>query len=216
MALNLLGRKLGMLQLFDGQGNAIGVTVVEAGPCVVTQVKTTETDGYEAIQLGFDDRKERSTTKPMRGHFAKAGAGPKRYVRESRVEDASAYAVGQQITVGEVFKAGDFVDVQGVSKGRGFAGGIKRHHMQRSPESHGGRTQRQHGSTGQSATISHVLKGVRMPGHMGARTVTVQSVRVVEVRPEQNQILIEGAVPGPTSGVVAVRPAVKRQSTQQS
>ena len=216
MALNILGRKLGMLQLFDEQGNAVGVTVVEAGPCVVTQVKTTKHDGYEAIQLGFDDAKERLLTKPMRGHFAKAGVAPKRCVRESRVDDASTYKVGQQITVGEVFKAGDFVDVQGVSKGRGFAGSIKRHKMHRSPESHGGRTQRQHGSTGQSATPSHTRKGMRMAGHMGARTVTVQSVRIVDVRPEQNQILIEGAVPGPTSGLVAVRQAVKRQSTQQS
>jgi large subunit ribosomal protein L3 len=192
------------------------VTVLEAGPCVVTQVKTTQTDGYEAIQLGFEDTKERSATKPMRGHFKKAGGAPKRYVRESRLDNASAYTVGQQIRVDEVFKPGDFVDVQGVSKGRGFAGSIKRHHMQRSPESHGGRTQRQHGSVGQSATISHVMKGTRMAGHMGARTVTVQSMRVVVVRPEQNQILIEGAVPGPTNGVVAVRHAVKRQSTQHS
>lgn len=214
MALNILGRKLGMLQLFDERGNAVGVTVVEAGPCVVTQVKTAERDGYEAIQLGFDDAKEHVLTKPMRGHFAKAGVAPKRYVRESRVDDASAYEVGQEITVGDVFKAGDFVDVQGVSKGRGFAGGIKRHKFHRSPESHGGRTQRQHGSTGQSATPSHTLKGVKMPGHMGAQTVTVQSVRIVDVRPEQNQILIEGAVPGPTSGLVSVRQAVKRQSQQ--
>ncbi len=212
MALSLLARKLGMVQLFDEHGDAVGVTVVEAGPCVVTQVKTTETDGYEAIQLGFVEKKERVTSKPMRGHFKKAGVTPKRVVRESRVEDASAYSVGQELRVGELFEAGDFVDVQGVSKGRGFAGGIKRHGMRRSPESHGGRTQRQHGSTGQSATPSRVIKGTRMPGHMGHRTVTVQSLRVVAVRPEENQLLIEGAVPGPTAGIVAVRKALKRRS----
>jgi large subunit ribosomal protein L3 len=216
MAMNLLGRKLGMLRLFDEQGQAVGVTVVEAGPCVVTQVKTTDTDGYEAIQLGFLDKKERLATKPMRGHFAKAGVAPKRVLRESRVEDASAYSVGQELRVGELFKAGDFVDVLGVSKGRGFAGGIKRHGLRRSPESHGGRTQRQHGSTGQSATPSHVIKGVRMPGHMGASKVTVQSLRVVAVRPDENQILIEGAVPGPTNGIVTVRQAVKRPPSAEA
>lgn len=212
MALSLLARKLGMLQLFDEQGHAVGVTVVEAGPCVVTQVKTTETDGYEAIQLGFIEKKERVTSKPMRGHFKKAAVTPKRVVRESRVEDASAYSVGQELRVGELFEAGDFVDVQGVSKGRGFAGSIKRHGMRRSPESHGGRAQRQRGSTGQSATPSRVLKGTKMAGHMGHRTVTVQSLRVVAVRPAENQLLIEGAVPGPTTGIVAVRKALKRRS----
>jgi large subunit ribosomal protein L3 len=201
-----------MLQVFDDRGRAVGVTVVEAGPCVVTQVKTKQTDGYDAVQIGFGDKKEHATTKPMRGHFERAGAGPKRYVRESRVEDASAYSVGQELKVGELFKAGDFVDVHGVSKGRGFAGGIKRHGMQRSPESHGGRTQRQHGSTGQSATPSRVLKGVRMPGHMGARQVTVQNVRVHAVRGDDNQLLIEGAVPGPINGLVTIRAAVKKQS----
>ena len=201
-----------MLRFFDEQGQAVGVTVLEAGPCVVTQVKTAKTDGYEAIQLGFLDKRERLATKPMRGHFAKAGVTPKRILRESRVEDASAYSVGQELRVGELFKPGDLVDVQGVSKGRGFAGGIKRHGLSRSPESHGGRSQRQHGSTGQSATPAHVIKGVRMPGHMGARKVTVQTLRVVAVRADENQLLIEGAVPGPTNGIVAVRQAVKKQS----
>ncbi len=202
-----------MMQLFDERGDAVGVTVVEAGPCVVTQVKTSETDGYEAVQLGFLDKRERVTSKPLRGHFSKAGVAPKRIVRESRVEDASAYSVGQELTVGELFKPGDMVDVQGISKGRGFAGGIKRHGLRRSPESHGGRTQRQHGSTGQSASPSRVLKGVRMPGHMGARRVTVQSLHVVAVRPEQHQILLEGAVPGPTSGIVSLSLAVKKRAT---
>jgi len=216
MALSLLGRKVGMLQVFDDQGRAVGVTVVEAGPCVVTQVKTTGTDGYEAVQLGFLDKKERVTTKPMRGHFKKAQVAPKRVLRESRVEEAGAYSVGQELKVGELFKPGDFVDVDGVTKGRGFAGGIKRHGMHRSPETHGGRTQRQHGSTGQSATPSRVIKGTRMPGHMGHGKVTVQSLRVLAVRPEQNQILIEGAVPGPTRGIVAVRKALKKQSRAES
>jgi large subunit ribosomal protein L3 len=212
--MKLLGRKLGMMQLFDERGDAVGVTVVEAGPCVVTQVKRADTDGYEAVQLGVLDKRERVTSKPLRGHFAKAGVAPKRVVRESRVEDAGAYSVGQELTVGELFKPGDFVDVQGTSKGRGFAGGIKRYGMRRSPESHGGRTQRQHGSTGQAATPSRVLKGTRMAGHMGARHVTVQNVRVVAVRPEQHQILLEGAVPGPTSGIVTLSPAVKKPATE--
>ncbi|MHA1573753.1 MAG: 50S ribosomal protein L3 [Alphaproteobacteria bacterium] len=212
MALNLLGRKLGMLQFFDEQGLAVGVTLVEAGPCVVTQVKTVETDGYEAVQLGFLDKKERVTTKPMRGHFAKAGTGPKRVVRESRVEDASAYSVGQELTVGELYKPGDFVDVQGVSKGRGFAGSIKRHGMARAPETHGAPAQRMRGSTGQSATPARTHKGVRLPGHMGNCSMTVQSLRIVAVRPEDNQILIEGAVPGPTMGIVAMRKALKKRS----
>ena len=215
VAMNLLGRKLGMLQLFDERGHAVGVTVLEAGPCVVTQVKTTESDGYDAIQIGFLDKRERVTTKPLRGHFKKAGVTPKRMLHESRVEDASTYTVGQELKVGELFKPGDFVDVQGVSKGRGFAGGIKRHGMRRSPESHGGRTQRQHGSTGQSATPSRVIKGTRMPGHMGARKVTVQSLRIVTVRPDENQLLIEGAVPGPTNGIVTVCQALKKHSTKK-
>lgn len=214
MAMKLLGRKLGMMQLFDERGNAVGVTVVEAGPCVVTQVKTTKTDGYEAIQLGFLDKRERVTSKPLRGHFSKAGVGPKRVVRESRVEDAGAYLVGQELTVCELFKPGDFVDVHGVSKGRGFAGGIKRHNLRRSPESHGGRTQRQHGSTGQAAAPSRVLKGVRMAGHMGAGHVTVQNIRVVAVRADENQILLEGAVPGPPSAIVILSPAVKKRATE--
>jgi large subunit ribosomal protein L3 len=214
MAMNLLGRKLGMVQIFDEQGRAVGVTVVEAGPCVVAQVKTKAADGYDAVQIGFLDRKERATTKPMLGHFKKAGVGPKRHVRESRVEDPSAFSVGQELKVGEYFKAGDLVDVRGVSKGRGFAGGIKRHHLQRSPESHGGRTQRQHGSTGQSASISHVQKGVRMAGHMGACRVTVQNVRVFGVRAGENQLLLEGAVPGPTNGIVTIRPAIKKKPSK--
>jgi len=216
MVLSVLGRKLGMAQLFDEQGDAIGVTVVEAGPCAVTQVKRAETDGYEAVQVGFLDRKERLTTKPMRGHFKKAGVAPKRIVRESRVEDAGAYSVGQELKVDELFKPGDFVDVQGISKGRGFAGGIRRYNMRRSPETHGGRTQRQHGSTGQSATPSHVIKGTRMAGHMGAEQVTVQNLRVVAVRAEENQLLLEGGIPGPNNGIVVVSKAVKKRSTEQS
>jgi len=216
MVLSLLGKKLGMFRLFDERGDAIGVTVVEAGPCTVTQVKTAKTDGYEAIQIGFLDKPERVTTKPMQGHFKKAGVAPKRVLRESRVEDASAYSVGQELRVGEFFKPGDFVDVQGVSKGRGFAGSIKRHKMQRSPESHGGRTQRQHGSIGQSATPARVIKGMKMAGHMGSEKVTVQNLRVVGVRSEANQLLLEGGIPGPNNGVVAVSRAVKKRSTNES
>jgi len=212
--MNLLARKLGMLRLFDDQGRAFGVTVVEAGPCVVTQVKTKAADGYDAVQVGFLDKKERVTTKPMLGHFKKAGVAPKRHLRESRVADPGAFSAGQELKLGDYFKAGDFVDVQGVSKGRGFAGTIKRHHMKRSPESHGGRSQRQHGSVGQSASISHVQKGMRMAGHMGARTVTVQNVRVFRVRPDENQLLLEGAVPGPTNGVVSIRQAVKKKPSK--
>lgn len=216
MALSLLGRKLGMVQAFDDRGHAVGVTVVEAGPCVVTQVKTAGSDGYEAIQFGFLDKKERLTTKPMRGHFGKASVAPKRHVRESRVEKASEYTAGQELKVGELFAAGDFVDVEGVSKGRGFAGGIKRHNLKRSPESHGGRSQRQHGSVGQSATISHTQKGVRMAGHMGHVQVTVQNLRVVAVHPDENQILIEGAVPGPTNGIVRIRKALKKSQNKKA
>jgi large subunit ribosomal protein L3 len=216
-----------MVQVFDDNGQAVGATVVEAGPCVVTQVKTAASDGYEAIQLGFLDvrvgteeqerqKKRRHVSKPMVGHFKKAGVAPKRHVRESRVEKASEYTAGQELKVGELFAAGDFVDVEGVSKGRGFAGGIKRHHLQRSPESHGGRTQRQHGSVGQSATISHTQKGVRMAGHMGHVQVTVQNLRVVAVHPDENQILIEGAVPGPTNGIVRIRKALKKSQNKKA
>jgi len=216
MVLSLLGRKLGMLQLFDEHGQAVGVTVVETGPCVVTQVKTGDKDGYEAVQLGFLDKKEHVTTKPMVGHFKKAGVTPKRVVRESRVEDASGYSAGQELTVGEFFEPGDFVDVQGVSKGRGFAGGIKRYGLHRSPETHGGRTQRQHGSTGQSATPARTIKGVKMAGHMGNRNVTAQSLRIVAIRPKDHQLLIEGSVPGPTNGIVSVSKATKKTQTGQS
>lgn len=206
MVNTILGRKLGMTQVWGEDDNIVPVTVIQAGPCVVAQVKTTETDGYEAVQIGFGDIKEHRVNKPMKGHFAKAGIAPMRYLREVRVEDASQHSCGEVITV-ESFADTAKVDVTGVSKGKGFAGVIKRHHFAGGPGGHGSHFHRAPGSIGMCAYPSRVLKGMRMAGHMGCDRVTVRNLAVVRVDTDQNLILVKGAVPGGKGALVQVRMA---------
>ena len=206
MVNTILGRKLGMTQVWGEDDNIVPVTVIQAGPCVVAQVKTTETDGYEAVQIGFGDIKEHRVNKPMKGHFAKAGIAPMRYLREVRVEDASQHSCGEVITV-ESFADTAKVDVTGVSKGKGFAGVIKRHHFAGGPGGHGSHFHRAPGSIGMCAYPSRVLKGMRMAGHMGCDRVTVRNLAVVRVDADQNLILVKGAVPGGKGALVQVRMA---------
>ena len=206
MVNTILGLKLGMTQVWGEDDNIVPVTVIQAGPCVVAQVKTTETDGYEAVQIGFGDIKEHRVNKPMKGHFAKAGIAPMRYLREVRVEDASQHSCGEVITV-ESFADTAKVDVTGVSKGKGFAGVIKRHHFAGGPGGHGSHFHRAPGSIGMCAYPSRVLKGMRMAGHMGCDRVTVKNLAVVRVDTDQNLILVKGAVPGGKGALVQVRMA---------
>jgi large subunit ribosomal protein L3 len=209
MTKGILGRKLGMTQVFTPEGNVIPVTVIEAGPCVVLQKKDLENDGYEAIQLGFADKKERNATKPELGHVKKAGTAPKRYIREIRGVDLSAYEVGQEIKA-DIFKEGEYVDVTGVSKGKGFQGVIKRHNQQRGPMSHGSKYHRGPGSMG-SIAPNRVFKSKNLPGHMGHETVTLQNLLVVKVDAERNVILVKGSIPGPRNSFVKIRASVKKQ-----
>ncbi len=205
----ILGEKLGMTQVFDEANRIVPVTVVKAGPCVVTQVRTPETDGYSAVQLGFGSIDPRKVNKPDAGHFAKAKVTPRRHVVELRTADASDYEVGQEITA-ELFEAGVRVDVTGTSKGKGFAGVMKRHGFHGLGASHG--VQRKHrspGSIGGCATPGRVFKGLRMAGRMGVERITTQSLRVIKVDAERGLLLIEGAVPGPRGGLVLVRGATK-------
>lgn len=204
----ILGKKLGMTQIFDENGKIVPVTVIEAGPCVVVQKKTTEKDGYEAIQLGFADIREKLVNKPIKGHFAKAGAALKRFVREVKLEDISAYEVGQEIKA-DVFAAGEKIDVSGVSKGKGFQGTIKRWNAQRGPMSHGSKFHRAPGSMGASSDPSRTFKNKKLPGHMGNVNTTVLNLEVAKVMPEKNIILIKGGVPGPNKGFVVIRNTVK-------
>jgi large subunit ribosomal protein L3 len=204
----ILGKKLGMTQIFDENGKIVPVTVIEAGPCVVVQKKTTEKDGYEAIQVGFGDIREKLVNKPMKGQFAKAGVSLKRFVREFRLENASEYQVGQEIKA-DVFASGEKVDVSGISKGKGFQGTIKRWNAHRGPETHGSKFHRAVGSMGGSSDPSRTFKNKRLPGHMGNVNTTVLNLQVVKVMPEKNIILIKGGVPGPNKGFVVIRNTVK-------
>ncbi|AKA71411.1 50S ribosomal protein L3 [Clostridium scatologenes] len=204
----ILGKKLGMTQIFDENGKIVPVTVIEAGPCVVIQKKTTEKDGYEAIQLGFADIREKLVNKPIKGHFAKAGAALKRFVKEVKLEDINAYEVGQEIKA-DVFAAGEKIDVSGVSKGKGFQGTIKRWNAQRGPMSHGSKFHRAPGSMGASSDPSRTFKNKKLPGHMGNVNTTVLNLEVAKVMPEKNIILIKGGVPGPNKGFVVIRNTVK-------
>ncbi|MBX6377993.1 MAG: 50S ribosomal protein L3 [Clostridia bacterium] len=208
MPAGLLGRKIGMSQLFTEDGAVVPVTVVEAGPCVVVQRKTTERDGYEAVQLGFGAVKERRVNRPLKGHFARAGVSPRRVLREFRLEDAGDFnpQVGQEVRV-DIFRAGERVDVTAVSKGKGFQGVIKRHGMRRGPMSHGSKYHRRVGSLGASTFPARVFPGRRMPGRMGGRRVTVRNLEVVRVDPERHLLLLKGSVPGPRGAVVAIRRA---------
>lgn len=207
----ILGKKVGMTSVFDDKGRQVPVTVIEAGPCQVIQVKTVETDGYNAVQLGFDEKPARATTQPLAGHFKKAGATPKRFVREYRTDDVGRYQPGATVTVAE-FEGVGLVDVIGVSKGRGFAGLVKRHHFAGQPASHG--TERKHrssGGIGEGAGIPGraVRLGKRMAGHMGNERRTVERVKVIKVDTEANLLVLKGSVPGPNGGYVVVRDARK-------
>lgn len=204
----VLGRKLGMTQVFAEDGRLVPVTVIEAGPMVVTQIKNKETDGYEAVQVASGEVKEKRVNKPLRGHFAKAGVGFKKFVREFKVEDLSAYSLAQEIKV-DVFEAGEKVDAIGTSKGKGFQGPIKRHNQSRGPMTHGSRYHRGPGSMGAASDPSRVFKGKKLAGHMGAERVTIQNLEVVKVDVEKNLILIKGAVPGPKKGLVVIKKAIK-------
>jgi large subunit ribosomal protein L3 len=205
----IVGKKIGMTQLFDESGKMIPVTVVEAGPCVVVQKKTTENDGYEAVQLGFGDISEKAVNKPLKGHFAKAGVALKRVLREFRLDDCSALSVGDIIKA-DTFAVGDAVDVVGVSKGKGYAGTIKRFGNHRLKETHGsGPVARHAGSNGACSSPSRVFKGKGLPGHMGAENVTVQNLSIVKIDAENNLIAIRGAIPGAKGGVVFITDSVK-------
>ncbi|GGE01036.1 50S ribosomal protein L3 [Paenibacillus nasutitermitis] len=204
----ILGKKLGMTQVFTPEGNVIAVTVIEAGPCVVLQKKDQENDGYEAVQLGFSDKKEKRATKPEIGHAKKADSAPKRYVREIRGINMGEYEVGQQLKA-DLFAAGEFVDVTGISKGKGFQGSIKRWGQTRGPMSHGSRYHRGPGSMG-SIQANRVPKGKRLPGHMGSETITIQNLEVVRVDAERNVLLIKGSIPGPKNSFVKVKLTVKK------
>ena len=203
----ILGTKIGMTQIFGEGGVVIPVTVVQAGPCVVTQKKTVETDGYDAVQVGFGDVKEKHLNKPLIGHFKKANVANKKYLREFRLEDTSALNVGDEIKA-DTFEAGEKVDVSGISKGKGFAGPMK-HGLHRGPMTHGSKSKRVSGSMGMCSFPGRVFKGKVLPGHMGVDKVTVQNLEVVQVIADQNLILIKGAVPGAKGGLVTVRNAVK-------
>ena len=205
----IVGKKLGMTQLFDANGNVVPVTVIEAGPCAISQKKTTENDGYEAIQVGFGDLKASKVNKPMKGHFSKGDVAPKKVLREFRFDDCSAYNVGDIIKADD-FAEGDKVDVRGTSKGKGYAGVIKRWNFARLKESHGtGPVHRHGGSLGASSTPSRVMKGKKMAGHLGNERVTVQNLEVVKIDVENNIIAVKGAVPGPKGAIVVVFDSVK-------
>lgn len=203
----ILGRKIGMTQIFTEAGEVVPVTVVEAGPVVVTQVKTIENDGYNAVQVGFVDAKEKSLNKPQKGHLAAANV-LKKHLKEFRVESVDAYTVGQEIKA-DVFVAGEMIDVTGISKGKGFQGPIKRHGQSRGPESHGSRYHRRPGSMGACSYPGRVFKNKKLAGHMGSVKVTVQNLEVVRVDAEKNFILVKGAIPGAKGSVVTIKEAVK-------
>lgn len=206
MSVGILGTKLGMTQVFDEAGVAIPVTVVQAGPCTVTQVKTEQTDGYSAIQVGYSEVAAKALTKPELGHLAKSSAPPLRHLHEYRLTDASQYQLGQQIKV-DAFEAGQIVDVVGTSIGRGFAGYQKRHNFKRGPMAHGSKNHRLPGSTGAGTTPGRVYPGKRMAGRMGNAQVTVRKLTIVRVDPERNIILIKGAVPGKPGALLNIKPA---------
>lgn len=209
MQKGIIGKKIGMTQIFDENGKVVPVTVVEAGPCVVSQKKTVENDGYAAVQIGFGDLKAHKVKKPMAGHFAKANVAPKRTLREFRFDDIDAYNVGDLVKA-DVFAAGDKVDVTGTSKGKGYASVIKRWNFQRLKESHGsGPVARHGGSIGSCSDPSRVYPGKKMAGHLGSERVTVQNLQVVKVDAENNLIAIKGAIPGPNGGTVVIHDTVK-------
>ncbi|HCC04289.1 MAG TPA: 50S ribosomal protein L3 [Clostridiales bacterium] len=204
----IIGKKLGMTQIFDEKGNVVPVTVIEAGPCVVAQVKTVETDGYNAIQLGYGEVKAKHINKPEAGHFAKSKLENKKHLREFRLEDISNFKVGDEVKA-DVFAKGEKVDIQGTSKGKGFQGVIKRHGQHRGPMGHGSMYHRRPGSMGPTSTPGRVFKGKKLPGHMGSVTVTIQNLDVVAVDMDKNVILVKGSVPGAKGAILKIKSAVK-------
>ena len=204
----IVGKKVGMTQIFDEAGKVIPVTVIEAGPCVVAQVKSNETDGYNAVQLGFGDVKESKVNKPVKGHFAKSKLALKKHLREFRMDSVEDVKVGDEFKA-DVFVKGDKVDIQGTSKGKGFQGVIKRHGQSRGPMGHGSMYHRRPGSMGSTSTPGRVFKGKRLPGHMGANTITIQNLEVVAVDLDKNVILVKGSVPGVNGAILKIRQSVK-------
>jgi large subunit ribosomal protein L3 len=205
----ILATKVGMTQIFSEDGVLTPVTVLEAGPCVVTQVKTSENDGYEAVQVGFGEIRENLVSKPKKGHFAKAGVSSKRFLKEFRFENAAEYSLGQEIKA-DIFAAGDRIDATGISKGKGFQGAIKRHGLSRGPMKHGSKYHRHAGSNGAATSPGRVFKGKHMPGQTGNVKVTVQNLEVVRVDVENNVILVKGAVPGPKKAMLVLKETVKK------
>ena len=203
----IIGKKIGMTQIFDENGYVIPVTVIEAGPCTVAQVKSVETDGYNAVQLGFGEVKDKHINKPEKGHFAKSKLSAKKHLREFRVEEADV-KVGDEVKA-DVFTAGDKIDVQGTTKGKGFQGVIKRHGQSRGPMGHGSMYHRRPGSMGSTSTPGRVFKGKKLPGHMGVQTVTIQNLDVVRVDMDKNVLLVKGSVPGPKGAILKIRATVK-------
>ncbi|MCI5848179.1 MAG: 50S ribosomal protein L3 [Lachnospiraceae bacterium] len=208
MKKGIIAKKIGMTQIFSEDGSLIPVTVLQAGPCYVTQVKTIENDGYEAVQVGFDDVREKLVTKPVKGHLDKAGVQTLRFMKEFKFENASEYKLGQEIKA-DIFEAGDKIDVTGKSKGKGFQGAIKRHGQSRGPMAHGSKYHRHAGSNGACSDPSKVFKGKKMPGQMGAVKVTVQNLEIVRIDAEDNLILVKGAIPGPRKSTVVLKESVK-------
>lgn len=211
MEKGIIGRKIGMTQLFTENGNVVPVTVIEAGPCAVVQKKTVENDGYSAVQLGFEDVREKLVVKPRKGQFDKAQVAYKRVLKELKLDNSAELNVGDLIKA-DVFVPGDKVDVTGVSKGKGYQGTIKRHGFHRGPMAHGSGYHRHQGSMGANTDPSRVMKGKEMPGHMGSEQVTIQNLNVVKVDAENNLIAIKGAIPGPNGGLVIVKTAVKKKA----
>ncbi|MGM0838832.1 MAG: 50S ribosomal protein L3 [Bacillota bacterium] len=207
MTKGILGKKIGMTQVFAANGDLIPVTVIEATPNVVLQVKTVETDGYEAIQIGFADKRDKLANKPEKGHVAKANTAPKRFIREINGVDLGTYEVGQEVKV-DIFAEGDVVDVTGISKGKGFQGSIKRHGQSRGPMTHGSRYHRRPGSMGPVAP-NRVFKGKLLPGRMGGERITIQNLEIVKVDTERNLLLVKGNVPGPRKALITIKSAVK-------
>jgi len=208
MKKGIIGKKVGMTQIFNEEGKVIPVTVIEAGPCVVAQVKTVETDGYNAVQMGFGDIKEKKLIKPIKGHFAKVNLTPKKQLKEFKLDDISNITVGDELKA-DIFVVGEKVDIQGTTKGKGFQGVIKRHGQHRGPMTHGSMYHRRPGSMGATSTPGRVFKGKKLPGHMGVTTVTIQNLEVIRVDMDKNVLLVRGSVPGPKGAILKIKSSVK-------
>ena len=208
MSIGILGKKVGMTRLFGEHGKAVSVTVIEAGPCHIVQVKSKATDGYEAIQIGFGQKRENAINEPVRGHFKKANVPSLRFLREFRLDSVENFQVGEQLTV-QIFSAGELVDISSVSKGKGFSGVMKRWGFKGGKASHGAETHRAPGSIGASASPSRVFKGLPMAGRMGGKRVTIQNLEVMKVDTERNLLIVKGSVPGPRNGILTIKKAVK-------